>query len=53
MIQQFTTPNSGRNKPLQETNYENAAGNYLENEKSDSDGDMISDVEFNDDSDIE
>ena len=37
----------------QETNYENPAGNYFENEKSDSDDDMISDVEFNDDSDIE
>ena len=37
----------------QEKNYENPAGNYFENEKSDSDDDMISDVEFNDDSDIE
>ena len=36
----------------QETNYKNSAGNCFENEKSDSDDDMISDVEFNDDSEI-
>ena len=35
-----------------ETKKENLAGNYFENEKNDSD-DMISDVEFNDDSDSE
>ena len=37
----------------QETNYENLAGNYFENEKRDSDDDMMPDAEFNDDSDIE
>ena len=37
----------------QETNYVNPAGNYFENGKSDTDDDMVSDVEFNDDSDIE
>ena len=36
----------------QETNYKNPAGNYFENE-SDSNDDMVSDAEFNDDSDIE
>ena len=36
----------------QEMNYENPAGNYVENEKSDSDDDTISGLEFNDDSDI-
>ena len=30
----------------QETNYENPAGNYFENEKSDSDDDMIPDVQW-------
>ena len=37
----------------QETNCENPAGNYFQNEKSDSDDNMIPDVEFNDDNDIE
>ena len=37
----------------QERNYENPAGNNFENEKSDNDDDVMSDVEFNDDSDIE
>ena len=37
----------------QEKHYENPAGNYFENEKIDSNDDMISDVEFNHDSDIE
>ena len=33
-------------------NYENSTGNNFEKEKSDVDNDMVSDVEFIDDSDI-
>ena len=37
----------------QETNFENPTCNSFENEKSDSDHDMVSGIEFNDDSDTE